>query len=176
MKRIKLGLVIMATALLAVGVGGVANAFHSGGVAECAGCHSMHSSAGPHLLISTSPSATCLYCHERLGDTGPRSYHVATPESELVAGQPPIQRSPGGDFAWLKKNYAEYRRFVYWSDVVWLRGKVVRKYVDEDGDYCVDIKSSAYNQRGEDTIPGYSTVALPSRDNNVWPLDSRLTG
>ena len=78
------------------------------------------------------------------------------------------------DDGWLKKNYAEYRFFVYHSDVVWLRGTVVRKYVDEDGEYCVDIKTSAINQRGENTMPGYSTVALPSRDNNVWPLDKRL--
>jgi len=79
-----------------------------------------------------------------------------------------------GDDGWLKRNYAEYRRFVYWSDTLWLRGKVVRKYVDEDGEYCVDVKTSAMNQRGEDTMPGYSTVALPSRDNNIWPLDKRL--
>lgn len=79
-----------------------------------------------------------------------------------------------GDDGWLKRNYAEYRRFVYWSDTVWLRGKVVRKYVDENGEYCVDVKTSAVNQRGEDTMPGYSTVALPSRDNNIWPLDKRL--
>jgi len=79
-----------------------------------------------------------------------------------------------GDDGWLKRNYAEYRHFVYWSDTVWLRGKVVRKYVDEDGEYCVDVKTSAVNQRGEDTMPGYSTVALPSHDNNIWPLDKRL--
>jgi len=79
-----------------------------------------------------------------------------------------------GDDGWLKRNYAEYRHFVYWSDTVWLRGKVVRKHVDEDGEYCVDVKTSAVNQRGEDTMPGYSTVALPSHDNNIWPLDKRL--
>ncbi len=79
-----------------------------------------------------------------------------------------------GDDGWLKKNYAEYRRFVYHSDVIWLSAKVVKKYVDEDGDYCIDIKTSAINQRGEDTMPGYSTVALPSRDNNIWPLDKRV--
>jgi len=78
-----------------------------------------------------------------------------------------------GDDGWLKKNYAEYRQFVYHSDVIWLKGKVVRKYVDEE-DYCVDIETSAMNQRGENTMPGYSIVALPSRDNNTWPLDKRL--
>lgn len=79
-----------------------------------------------------------------------------------------------GDDGWLKRNYAEYRHFVYWSDVVWFGGKVVKKYIDSDGDYCVDIETSAINQRGENTVPGYSTVALPSHDKNIWPLERRL--
>ncbi|MFC1964868.1 MaoC family dehydratase N-terminal domain-containing protein [Chloroflexota bacterium] len=79
-----------------------------------------------------------------------------------------------GDDGWLKKNYAEYRFFVYHSDVIWLKGKVFRKYIDEDGDYCVDVETSAINQREENTMPGYSTVALPSRDKNVWPVARRL--
>ena len=79
-----------------------------------------------------------------------------------------------GDDGWLKKNYAEYRRFVYLSDTVWLKGKVVGKYVDADGDYCVDIETSSINQRVENVMPGYSIVALPSRDNNTWPVANRL--
>ncbi len=46
MKAVRLSLVIMAAALLTIGVSGLAFAFHSGGVAECGGCHSMHSPAG----------------------------------------------------------------------------------------------------------------------------------
>ncbi len=80
-----------------------------------------------------------------------------------------------GDDGWLKKNYAQYRLFVYHSDVLWLRGTVVKKYIDEDGDYCIDIKTSAVNQRREDTMPGMSTIALPSRDHKVWPLAKRLS-
>lgn len=79
-----------------------------------------------------------------------------------------------GDEGWLKRNYAEYRRFVYHSDVIWFRGKVTRKYIDEDSEYCVDIQTSGINQRGEDTIPGCSTVVLPSRDRGTWPVDKRL--
>lgn len=79
-----------------------------------------------------------------------------------------------GDEGWLKKNYAEYRRFVYLSDVVWLKGKVTGKHIDEDGEPCVDIETHAMNQRGEDVMPGHSTVALPSRDRGVWPLKRRL--
>ena len=79
-----------------------------------------------------------------------------------------------GDDGWLKRNYAEYRHFVYFSDAIWLKGKVVRKYIDDDGDYCIDIKTSAINQRGQDAVLGFSTVALPSRDHKVWPVDKRL--
>jgi len=80
-----------------------------------------------------------------------------------------------GDEGWLKHNYCEYRKFVYMSDAVWLKGKVVRKYVDEDGEYCVDVETHAMNQRGEDTAPGCSTVALPSREKGTWPVARRLS-
>jgi acyl dehydratase len=79
-----------------------------------------------------------------------------------------------GDEGWLKKNYAEYRRFVYHSDAVWFRGKVTRKYIDEDGEHCVDIETSGVNQRGENTCPGRSTVVLPSRKKGDWPVEKRL--
>ena len=106
MKGLKLSLVIMAAALLTIGLGGVAYAFHAGGVAECAGCHSMHSPMGVHLLLASDASSTCLTCHEHAGDTGPSSYHVSTAQANLTVGTAPLQRGPGGDFAWLKKNYA----------------------------------------------------------------------
>jgi acyl dehydratase len=79
-----------------------------------------------------------------------------------------------GDDGWIKKNYAEYRKFVYMSDAVWLTGEVVGKYIDENGEPCVDIETHGVNQRGEDTVPGHSTVILPSRERGTSPLDSRL--
>lgn len=79
-----------------------------------------------------------------------------------------------GDEGWLKTNYAEYRKFVYWSDVLWIKGKVSRKYIDENGEYCVDIETNAINQRGEDTMPGRGTVILPSREGGTWPVALRL--
>ena len=79
-----------------------------------------------------------------------------------------------GDDGWIKKSYAEYRKFVYFSDVLWFKGTIKKKYIDEDGDCCVDIDHSAVNQRGEDSMPGHSTVCLPSREKNYWPLDNRL--
>ncbi len=79
-----------------------------------------------------------------------------------------------GDDGWIKRNYAEYRQFVYFSDVVWFRGKVTKKYVDENGECCVDVETSAINQRGANTAPGESTIILPSREKGSGPLDKRL--
>lgn len=79
-----------------------------------------------------------------------------------------------GDEGWLKRCYAEYRQFVYHSDVVWLKGRVTKKYVDENGEHCVDIKTHGINQRGEDTIPGKATIILPSREKDTWPVEARL--
>jgi len=81
-----------------------------------------------------------------------------------------------GDDGWLKKNYAEYRRFFFHSDVLWFRGKVVEKYIDSDGEPCVGIETHAVNQRGEDTMPGYSVVVLPSKEYDYWPVEARLKG
>ena len=81
-----------------------------------------------------------------------------------------------GDEGWLKKSYAEYRKFVYLSDAIWFKGKVTAKYIDDDGEYCVDVQTSAINQRGEETMPGLSTIVLPSRERNTWPVRKRLAG
>jgi predicted CXXCH cytochrome family protein len=107
MKGLKVILVILGTALLAAGVSTTSYAFHAGGVAECVGCHSMHSppAGGVKLLIGTDQSSTCLSCHEHAGDTGPSSYHVSTASSDLPAGTPPKQLTPGGDFGWLRKSF-----------------------------------------------------------------------
>ena len=87
--------------------GGTALGFHSGGVAECGGCHSVHNpkGGGSFLLLGADQSSTCLICHEKAGDTGPSSYHVSTALADMPTGTPPKQRTPGGDFGWLKKSY-----------------------------------------------------------------------
>ncbi|MBI5576042.1 MAG: cytochrome c3 family protein [Deltaproteobacteria bacterium] len=84
-----------------------AAAFHAGGVGECSGCHSSHSAGAnnPFLLVSGDPSSTCLMCHMQAGETAPNAHHVATDESDMPSGSPPVQLTPGGDFGWLKKNY-----------------------------------------------------------------------
>ena len=42
------------------------------------------------------------------------------------------------------------------------KGKVVKKYVDEDA-YCVDLEIGVENGKGQVTTPGTATVALPSK-------------
>lgn len=79
-----------------------------------------------------------------------------------------------GDEGWLKSCNAQYRRFVYLSDCVWFKGKVTKKYIDENGEYCVDIETHGINQREEDTISGTSTVILPSKEKGTSPVKKRL--
>jgi hypothetical protein len=108
---------------------GNAYAFHSGGVAECEGCHTMHNTAvnaanpkkiandlasgfgvnagkvgqgAAYLLQGNDQSSTCLNCHNA-PDAAPSSYHVSTDDSKLGPGLAPVEMTPGGDFAWLKK-------------------------------------------------------------------------
>ena len=74
-------------------------AFHDGGVAECAGCHTMHNSqdgalvtdAGGHayLLKAANSTDTCLNCHANYG--------------QFRSG---TGYGPGGDFYWVTKTFS----------------------------------------------------------------------
>jgi acyl dehydratase len=79
-----------------------------------------------------------------------------------------------GDEGWLKRSYCEFRKFVYFSDVVWLKGKITEKFIDDSNECCVKIETAAINQRDEEVMPGYAIVALPSKTQNYSPLDKRL--
>ncbi len=79
-----------------------------------------------------------------------------------------------GDDGWLKSCSAEYRRFVFLSDVIRFKGKVTRKYVDEEGEPVVEIETNTYNQRGENVLIGKATVVLPSKKMNTHPVKKRL--
>jgi hypothetical protein len=103
-KTLGIGLTVLAAAAIWVLAGSSPQAFHSGGVAECGGCHSMHAPAagGSFLLIESDPSSTCLSCHE---NPSVSSYHIATPDANMPVGTAPLMRTPGGDFGWLHKTY-----------------------------------------------------------------------
>jgi hypothetical protein len=106
MKLLACARALTASALLVFA--GSALAFHSGGVAECEGCHTMHNSldgqpmipadvmaanglaqyqAGPYLLQGNQ-SENCLNCHQNSSpdspDTGPSGYHISTPADRLL--------------------------------------------------------------------------------------------
>ncbi len=79
----------------------VATAFHGGGAADCDGCHTIHSGGtGTLLLAGRDSSSVCLNCH---AGTVQRPESVLT--TGLVAGLPPVNYTPGGDFGWLLKTY-----------------------------------------------------------------------
>jgi acyl dehydratase len=78
-----------------------------------------------------------------------------------------------GDHAWIKEVQSEYRKFVYLSDVVQLRGTVAGTRIDDDGDRVADITTQAVNQRGEVVMPGRAVVALPSREPWISPAARR---
>jgi hypothetical protein len=117
MKGLKVGFAVLVAALMAMGIAGQAQAFHSGGVAECEGCHSMHNSfegspnvtgrsfgqgTGIYLLKAGDQSGSCLNCHQA-ADTAPSSYHISTANVNPYDSGSPVEMTPGGDFAWLKK-------------------------------------------------------------------------
>jgi hypothetical protein len=95
-------------AVIGVAPGG-ARAFHSGGVAECDGCHRMHDTpdavgqpaeTSAFLLKGADASSRCLYCH-----SGTKQDATSVLSTQLMWGSPPVNFSPGGDFAWLKKSF-----------------------------------------------------------------------
>jgi hypothetical protein len=121
MKGLKLGLLFVAAALMIMGVTGTSYAFHEGGVAYCEGCHTMHESINDavvapqtnpaaqfanysnYLLKGSDQSSTCLNCH-RAADTAPSGYHIMTGTVLDTKSGIPVEKTPGGDFAWLLIN------------------------------------------------------------------------
>ena len=78
-----------------------------------------------------------------------------------------------GDDGWVKSASAQYRSFVYLSDVVRLGGEVVAKHVDADGEHVVEVRTWARNQRDVDVMPGRAVIALPARDVDETPVSRR---
>jgi hypothetical protein len=103
MKIVKFSLILVAAVAAIIGLSTASYAFHSGGVAECMGCHDIHDGqSASALLIAQDISSTCANasCH---GSPSAGSYHILTPTNTV--GVPPLQITPGGDFGWLLKTY-----------------------------------------------------------------------
>ena len=67
-----------------------------------------------------------------------------------------------GDEAWIRRLYAEMRRFNVEGDTTWIRGKVTKKWI-EGQQHLVACDIWCENQRSEQTAPGSAEVVLPSR-------------
>lgn len=80
-----------------------------------------------------------------------------------------------GPEGWLKQSYAQYRGFFFLSDVIWIKGKVVKKYLLPEGEHCIDVELHSVNQRGEDIMPGYCTALLPSKNHDYYPVKRLLS-
>ena len=103
MKGLRTGFIVFAAAVVTFGLSGMAFAFHSGGVAECMGCHNIHDGkSASSLLIASDVTSTCANasCH---GNPAAGSYHILSPT--VTTGVPPAQMTAGGDFGWLLKTY-----------------------------------------------------------------------
>lgn len=107
MKIVRLSIILVAAVAAIIGLSTASYAFHSGGVAECMGCHNIHDGqSASALLIAGDITSTCANasCH---GNTGVGSYHILTPGALTTnSPTPPNQNTPGGDFGWLKKTFS----------------------------------------------------------------------
>lgn len=68
-----------------------------------------------------------------------------------------------GDDGFLKYLYCQSRRINIIGDMNWIKGKVVKKYINEEGEHLVDLKVWAENQDHIVHMPGDATVRLLSR-------------
>lgn len=68
------------------------------------------------------------------------------------------------DNGWVREVDAQYRGFVYLSDVIELGGEVTGKRVLDSGEHVVDVRTFARNQRGKDVMPGTGVIALPTKE------------
>jgi hypothetical protein len=119
--NLRISLFFILAALTTFWSQGPAAAFHSGGVAECESCHTMHNSMsgvsmsdpasdigtarGNPLLSGSDSSSVCLKCHAAQ-DTLPGGGNANSPHIMSLNQPIPVERTPGGDFAWLKKSWS----------------------------------------------------------------------
>lgn len=67
-----------------------------------------------------------------------------------------------GDEGWLKKLSYQMRRFNIAGDTLSVKGKVIKKYID-DKEHCVECEVWVENQRDGVSVPGTAIVILPSK-------------
>lgn len=77
-----------------------------------------------------------------------------------------------GDDGFIVSADAQYRAFNFFGDFTTFGGKVERKY-EQDGEHLVDVTLWGISQRGQNSIPGNATIALPSREKGTKPAVER---
>jgi acyl dehydratase len=77
-----------------------------------------------------------------------------------------------GNDGFLKRLYAKLVGFNMVGDTTWCKGKVTKKY-EHDEECSIDCQIWGENQRGQVTVEGEATIALPSKNKGIMPLDRR---
>ena len=68
-----------------------------------------------------------------------------------------------GDDGFLRSSSSKIRRHNPVGDVLFIKGKVTRKFMADDGAHCIEVAQEAHNQDGELSVVGTSIAALPVR-------------
>jgi len=98
--------------------------------------------------------------HTRAGEVGVTGAYDYAPQRICWLGN--LLTNWMGDDGFLRKMHADLRAFNLVGDTTWLKGRVVKKYI-ETGEHLVDIDCRAEDQRGRTTMYGMASVLLPSR-------------
>ncbi|ACM21498.1 cytochrome c, 6 heme-binding sites [Geotalea daltonii FRC-32] len=97
------GILTTIALILTTAGSGWAEKFHGGHTGACEGCHGSRGADTNYTsLLGPDPSSTCLRCH---GAPNPQAHQIAT-EPAPARGLAPKAMTPGGDFAYVKKNYS----------------------------------------------------------------------
>lgn len=78
-----------------------------------------------------------------------------------------------GDDGWLQRLSLQIRQFILYGDTVWIKGKVVNKYV-KDKEHGVELELQAVNQRNVVVAPAKAWVLLPSRVGGPVKIPTRI--
>ncbi len=68
-----------------------------------------------------------------------------------------------GDDGFLRSASCKIRRHNPVGDVLFIKGKIIRKFTSDDGKSCVEVAQEAHNQDGELSVLGTAVAELPSR-------------
>ena len=68
-----------------------------------------------------------------------------------------------GDDGFVHRLRYEFRRFNYFGDTTWIRGRISQARIDDVLGPLIEIEFWGENQRGSENLRGSATILLPSR-------------